>query len=192
MHATRRQILDAAATVLRRDGHGGLTLRNVAEEAQLGLGHIHYHFRSRRNLVLGVLAHENDKRLERQSEMYSRDLPLWKQWEQACDFLDDDIAEGYVRVLQEMIAAGWSDAAVATEVRAYLRGWFDLLVEVADRAEATVGPLGPFSAREVAVLVGDAFLGAESLILLGLDDDAMPHRTALRRVGDLIRAREIS
>ena len=27
----------------------------------------------------------------------------------ACDFLEDDLDSGYVRVLQEMIAAGWSN-----------------------------------------------------------------------------------
>ena len=43
--------------------------------------------------------------------------PLWRQWERACDYLDDDLESGYVRVLQEMIAAGWSDAEVAAAVR---------------------------------------------------------------------------
>lgn len=187
MHATRRLILDAATTVLRRDGHAGLSLRQVAGEAGLGLGHIHYHFGSRRNLVLGVLEAENARRLERQATMYRDDLPLWKQWEQACDFLDDDLDEGYVRVLQEMIAAGWSDPEIAAQVRQLLRGWYDLLVGVAERAATELGGLGPFTPAEVALLVGDAFIGAESLILLGLDDDEVPHRAALRRVGELIR-----
>lgn len=190
MHATRRQILDAAAAVLRRDGHGGLSLRQVADEAGLGLGHIHYHFGSRRNLVLGVLEDENAKRLARQAAMFRDDLPLWKQWEQACDFLDDDLDEGYVRVLQEMIAAGWTDPEIAAQVRELLRGWYELLVDVVEQAAGRFGGLGPFAPREAAVLVGDAFLGAESLILLGLDDDDLPHRAALRRVGDLIRRAE--
>lgn len=190
MHATRRQILDAAATVLRRDGHAGLSLRQVADEAGLGLGHIHYHFGSRRNLVLGVLEDENAKRLARQAAMYRDDLPLWKQWEQACDFLDDDLAEGYVRVLHEMIAAGWSDPEIAAQVQQLLRGWYELLVGVAEQAAEQLGGLGPFAPREIALLVGDAFIGAESLILLGLDDGDVPHRAALRRVGDLIRQSE--
>ena len=40
--------------------------------------------------------------------MYGQDVPLWRRYEQACDFLEDDLESGYVRVLQEMIAAGWS------------------------------------------------------------------------------------
>lgn len=191
MHATRRQILDAAAEVLRAGGHGGLSLRQVADEAGLGLGHIHYHFGSRRNLVLSVLEDQNARRLERQAAMYDRDLSLSKQWEQACDFLDDDLDEGFVRVLQEMIAAGWSDPEIAEQVRQLLRGWYELLTDVARRAATEFGGLGPFTAEEVAVLVGDAFLGAEALILLGMDEDrGLPHRPALRRVGDLIRLHE--
>ncbi len=191
MHATRRQILDAAATVLRADGHGGLSLRRVADEAGVGLGHIHYHFGSRRALVLSVLEDQNAKRLERQADMYDRDLPLWKQWEQACDFLEDDLDEGFVPVLQEMIAAGWSDPEIADHVRQFLQGWYGLLVDVARRAATDLGGLGPFTPEEVAALVGDAYMGAEALILLGLDDrNGVPHRAALRRVGDLIRMRE--
>jgi len=41
--------------------------------------------------------------------MYAEDLPLWQRYERACDFLEDDLDSGYVRVLQEMVAANWSD-----------------------------------------------------------------------------------
>ena len=61
---------------------------------------------------------------------------------------------------------------------------------MAEEAEARYGPLGPFTAREVATLVGNAFLGSEALILLGFDRDDLPIRAALRRVGVLIRALE--
>lgn len=166
-------------------------MRQVADEAGVGLGHIHYHFGSKRNLVLAVLDDENTKRLARQESMYDSDLPLWKQWQQACDFLEDDLDAGYVRILQEMIAAGWSDPEIAAHVQGFLRGWYELLTDVARRVVDRLGGLGPFSADEVAILVGDAFIGAEALILLGLDEsDGVPHRAALRRVGDLIREHE--
>jgi hypothetical protein len=42
----------------------------------------------------------------------------------------------------------------------------------------------------VATLFSLAFLGAESLILLGATEEQMPCRAALRRVGTLIRALE--
>jgi hypothetical protein len=72
--------------------------------------------------------------------MYAQDLPLWQRYEQACDLLEDDLDSGYVRVLQELIAA--------------------------------------------------AFFGSESLLLLGFDRERLPIRSALRRVGVLIRQLE--
>ena len=192
MADTRQVILDAARTCLLRSGFANLSTRAVAEEAGVGTGHLHYHFGSKRNLVLAVLDTENERRLERQEQMYGDDAPLWKQWEQACDFLEDDLASGYVRILQEMIAAGWSAPDIAERVRAMMRGWYDLLTGVAERAERDLGGLGPFTPREVAVLVGDAFIGAEALLLLDLSGEDMPHRSALRRVGELIRVAEES
>lgn len=190
MSDTREQILRAARRCLLRSGLSGLSTRAVADEAGVGTGHLHYHFGSKRNLVLAVLDAENEGRLERQQRMYGSDAPLWKQWEQACDFLEDDLASGYVRILQEMIAAGWSEPEIAERVRSMLDGWYDLLVDVAERAERDLGGLGPFTPRELAVLVVDAFIGAESLLLLGTSEERMPHRAALRRVGELIRAAE--
>jgi hypothetical protein len=58
--------------------------------------------------MLAVLDMENRMRLARQAAMYEADKPLWEQWLQACDFFDDDLESGYVRVLMEMTAAGWS------------------------------------------------------------------------------------
>lgn len=187
MSATQEQILEAARACLLEVGYAHLSTRRVAEAAGVGLGHIHYHFGSKRNLILALLANENARLLDRQRGMYGADAPLWKQWEQACDFLDDDLRSGYVRVLQEMTAAGWSDPELAAAVRSVLQGWFDLLADVATRAEERLGSLGPFTAQELAALVGDAFLGAETMLLLGVADRDVPHRSALRRVGDWIR-----
>ena len=44
-------------------------------------------------------------------------MPLWQRWERACDYLDEDLASGYVRILQEMMAAGWSNPEIAAAVR---------------------------------------------------------------------------
>jgi AcrR family transcriptional regulator len=187
---SRRQLLDAARACLLEGGYASLSTRRMAETAGLALGHLHYHFGSKRNLVLALLADENERLLERQSTMFRDDAPLWKQWEQACDFLEDDLRSGYVRVLQEVTAVGWSDPEVAAAVRDLLGGWFDLLAEVARRAEARLDGLGPFTAEEVAALAADAFLGAESMLLLGVTEDEVPHRSALRGVGRLIRALE--
>ena len=183
-------ILDAARSRLLADGYAGLSTRKVAEEARVPVSQLHYHFGSKQGLVLALLEEENQRRLERQTHMYAEDAPLWQRYERACDFLEDDLDSGYVRVLQEMIAAGWSNADIREAVRELLGGWFALLAEVAREAERRHGTLGPFTAEELATLVASAFLGSEALLLLGFDREVLPIRSALRRVGVLIRQLE--
>ena len=187
---TRTAILEAARRRLLAEGLRGVSTRKVADEAGVPLSQLHYHFGSKRGLLLALLEDENRRRLERQTQMYASDRPLWERYEQACDFFEVDLESGYVRVLQEMIAEGWTDEPIAEAVRTLLRGWYDLLTEVATEAEQRFGPLGPFTAREVATIIGNTFMGSESLILLGFDRDVIPIRSALRRIGVLIRARE--
>jgi AcrR family transcriptional regulator len=187
---TRTLILDAARSRLLADGYAGLSTRKVAEEAGVPVSQLNYHFGSKQGLILALFEEENQRRLARQIRMYALDLPLWQRYEQACDFLEDDLDSGYVRVLQELIAAGWSNAELGAAVRELLGGWVALLAEVAREAERRHGPLGPFTAEELATLVASAFFGSESLLLLGFDREVLPIRSALRRVGLLIRQLE--
>lgn len=189
-NATRSAILDAARQRLLADGFARLSTRGVADAAGVPLSQLHYHFGSKQQLILELLEVENAGRLARQTEMYGEDRPLWQRYEQACDFLEDDLESGYVRVLQEMIAAGWSDPIIGARVRELLHGWLELLIEVSRQAEATLGPLGPFPPDELAALIGQAFLGGESLLLLGFDRRRWPVRAALRRLALVIRELE--
>ena len=157
-------LLEAAKKVLRQGGYSGLSTRQVAAVAGVPLSQIHYHFGSKQGLVLALFEYLNAQLLHRQSAMFGdATLTLSQQWDAACDYLDEDIASGYVRVLQELIAASWSDARVAKVVRAGLIGWIVLLTAVARQAEKELGRLGPFAPEEIAALVGTAFIGAESL-----------------------------
>jgi AcrR family transcriptional regulator len=187
---TRTLILEAARSRLLADGYAGLSTRKVAEEAGVPLSQLHYHFGSKQGLILALFEEENQRRLARQQRLYAEDAPLWQRYERACDYLEDDLESGYVRVLQEMIAASWSNKELGSAVRELLNGWFALLADVAREAEHKHGSLGPFTAEEMATLIGTAFIGSESLLLLGFDRDVLPIRSALRRIGVLIRQLE--
>ena len=188
---TSTALLEAAKKVLRQNGYSGLSTRDVAATAGVPLSQIHYHFGSKQGMMLAVFEYLNAQLLERQQSMFSDpSLKISEQWDLACQSLDDDIGSGYVRVLQELIAASWVDAEVAKVIRAGIMGWIDLIVQVARRAERELGGLGPFSPEELGAIVADAFIGAESLYLLGIEKRGSPVRQALRRFGDLIRIAE--
>lgn len=187
---TSRALLAATEACLLEHGYAGLSTRKVAKRAGVPLSQIHYHFGSKRNLVLSLFKQHNDRLLERQSAMFGEDLPLWRRWEKACDYLDADLESGYVRVLQELMAAGWSDPEIAAEFRRITKGWYDLLTRVAEEAAGKLGGLGPFSPSEAAVLIGNLFMGCETMILAGFEDEKIPIRPALRKIGMLIRMAE--
>src|SRR5882762_11835846 len=129
---TSTTLLEAAKKVLGQNGYAGLSTRDVAAAACVPLSQIHYHFGSKQGMLLALFEYLNTQLLDRQNALFGdATLTLSQQWDQACDYLDDDIASGYVRVLQELIAASWSDAAVAQVVRTALMGWVDLVVGVA-------------------------------------------------------------
>jgi AcrR family transcriptional regulator len=188
---TSTSLLEAAKKVLRHAGYAGLSTREVAAEAGVPLSQIHYHFGSKQNLVLQLFEYLNAQLLDRQNKLFGDpSLKLSEQWDRACDYLDEDIASGYVRVLQELIAVSWHDAEVAKVIRAGIMGWIELITGLAKAAEQKIGPLGPFSAEEVGAIAASCFIGGESLFLLGLEKKGSPIRASLRRVGDLIRIAE--
>jgi AcrR family transcriptional regulator len=187
----RLTLLEAARDVLRDKGYRGLSTREVALAAGVPLSQIHYHFGSRQGLVLALFEHLNSQLLARQRQLFSDpSLSLSEQWDRACDYLDDDLASGYVRVMHELSAAGWADTEIGAVVRGSLLDWNRLLTTVARRFEARIGGFGVFSAEDVAALVANAFIGAESHVLTRVEQRGVPTRSSLRRVGDLIRRLE--
>lgn len=184
---TKAGILEAARQVLHEQGFAGLSTRSVAAAAGVPLSQIQYHFGSKHGMLLALFEYMNAQLLERQSGMFADpNLSFAEKWAIACDYLDADIDSGYVRVFQELIAAGWSNPEIGAALRDGLMGWIELLTEQA-AALLDRHRLGSvFSARELAALVGASFTGAEASILLGLEGRGVPYRDALRRFGDLI------
>ena len=176
---TSATLLAAAKKVLRKSGYSALSTRDVATAAGVPLSQIHYHFGSKEGLMLALFEYLNDELLHRQQAMFGNPaLKLSEQWDLACTYLDEDLASGYVRVLQELWAAGYSNPQIAKVVRdgnPALAGIADH-----DRAQgrrALWQLLPDLAPEDVAALVGAAFIGSEAYVLLGAEIHGMPIRT---------------
>ena len=187
---TRANLLTAAENCLRGSGYAAFSTRQVALFANAPLSQIHYHFGSKQGLLLALFEVLNERLLQRQTGMFEGDLPLWRQWEMACDYLDDDLSSGYVRIMNELAAIGWSEPQIAEAMRKAMSGWKSLLVRVARKASKRFNGLGPLQPGDFAALVSSVFLGAEINILSGHEHKDFPVRRALRRFGRLIRRLE--
>lgn len=75
---TVRSVLLAAREVFVRDGHAGLSLRKVAEEAGVAVGNVGYYFRSKRDLLDATLREELADYVEEHILQFEkdRDSPL--------------------------------------------------------------------------------------------------------------------
>src|SRR5579863_5309499 len=110
---TRERVLGAAREVLLERGYAQTSTRAVAERADVPLSLVHYHFGSKQQLLIDVLERENEMLLARQRELYDQPGPLAEKWRAACEFLEEDLRSGYVRVLWELWAAGLADETLA-------------------------------------------------------------------------------
>ena len=188
---TRTGILEAARQVLHDQGYAGLSTRNVAAAANVPLSQIQYHFGSKDGMLLSLYEYMNEQLLERQSTMFADpNLSFSEKWAIACDYLETDLESGYVRVFQELMTVGWSNSDIGAAVREGLMGWFRLLTEQAEDMVARNKLNSIFPANELAALIGAAFIGVESAILLGLKEQEIPYRKSLRRFGELIALAE--
>ena len=99
------------------------------------------------------------------------------------------MASGYVRVLQELTAAGWSNPEIAAAIRQNQQGWIDLLTGVARRWAADRPSIGPFTPDGLANLVASLFLGIEARLLLQ-DKNQDIVLQSLRDVGHFLKTVE--
>lgn len=188
---TKRELLEAAREVLTDEGFSGLSTRRVAEAAGTQMSQIQYHFGSKEGMILALFEYMNAGLVERQRLTFNDPkLSVSQKWFLACDYLDEDLASGYVRVLQELVAAGWSNPKIGDAVRTALSQWHELLAALAREAIEKHGKAGPFTPEGLAALVACAFVGAEALIVLGYEEAIHSAREPLRQVGEVIASLE--
>lgn len=106
--ATER-ILKAAATRLAISGASVMTMQEVAEEAGVSKGLIHYHFHDKDTLLARLVVWMAEGLVRRERAALAASTPhgaiddLWR-------WLDGELTRGHVRALVEL--AGWRGAGV--------------------------------------------------------------------------------
>jgi len=136
---TRKRLLDAAASVVRRDGAKALTLDAVAAEAGVSKGGLLYHFKTKRDLL--------DAMLEGWVEEFGAEIAAAEEGK--------GFAHGYVKAADRtgwaateratqfgLLAAMVDEPATLERVRARYAAWQNQLVaQAADPVDATVARL---------------------------------------------------
>jgi AcrR family transcriptional regulator len=185
--STRQQILEAARRCLCDQGYANLNVRDIARDAGVNHALIGYHFHGKQQLVLAVLDEANQELLARQTRMYGDTSSAEVKWQQACDFYDQDLKSGFVRLLMELMAASFHDAELRREFVPRALAWHELVgVAVADFLRSANLDL-PVSPRVIGAWISWFWTGMEVGETLGITDAQGHQREALEAVGTLLR-----
>jgi AcrR family transcriptional regulator len=181
---TKARILDAAYRRLAKEGYAALSMREIAKDAGVNHALIHYHFRTKDQLVVAVLDEANRQLLERQQRMYRGPGGFAEKWAEARRFYEADLASGFVRVQAELWAASLSNPGLREKFLPRILAWKNVVLEGVREALATLAASGVelppfFTAEVIAAWISEFWLGMEFADLLGASEDRLPHRAAL-------------
>ena len=181
--ATRRALVDAAIESLRFDGFAGASARAIATRAELNQALIFYHFGSVTDLLLAALDEVSARRLTRYSAAVESFGSLTELVAAATEIFREDLDEGYVTVLVEMIAGAASSPELGEQVAARIAPWRTFAAEVIDRAVAGTPLPSLIPVGDAAYAVVALYLGLE--MLSHLDGDRAPALDLFERASQL-------
>ena len=147
----RARIIAAALDTIADRTIGGTRMREVAERSGFGLGHVHYYFSSKSDLILAVLDHiwdmfaeERDRLLEDPDLSPARRFGVFLDQQQA---LLEEHAE-LLAVRLDYSIQGTSDKTIESKIRG---GYADWRRRIGEQIEESIGR-GELSAEAVVVV----------------------------------------
>jgi AcrR family transcriptional regulator len=160
---TRQRILHAAVRTLATEGYGRSTARAIAATGGFVPGAIYYHFADLDELFAATARFTSDARLARYRAETDGVTSAVELVRRLRVLHGEDVAEGHIAAVQELIAAAHTSARLADEVRASTAVWQDFAAGAIHRLiDGT-----PFAAlvpvQETATAAVAAYLGVEML-----------------------------
>ena len=188
--STRALILDAARRRLIERGYANLNVREIAADAGVNHALIGYHFRGKQQLVLAVLDDANSRLLERQARLYDAQASASEKWRQACEFYEDDLRSGFVKLLMELMGASFHDEELRREFTPRMLAWHRLVEQGVTDFVEEAGLKLPVPSRAIAAWIGWFWMGMEASMALQVPEEQGHQREALDAVATLLRAAE--
>ena len=153
----RIEIIDAAIAVMAQVGLGGLSMRVVANQAQIPLGALSYYFDDKSDLVAQAFQQLSDREIERVVRTADRLQPTMPA-EQLADLVADMIIDGFTSP-QGAIVTRYelvTEASRDERLRPMFEGWYAAMVPALSRLFRDLGSHQPeLDSRTVmAVMAG--------------------------------------
>ena len=166
---TRERILDAALTTLKSEGFLGTTARSIARTGGFNQALVFYHFGSVDEVLLTAVDRMGERRLATYRDRVDAATDLPGLVAVAREVLGEDVQEGAITVLSQMVAGAHGRPELGRRLAASFSPWIDLVEEAVRRVVAGTGFESALPGREIATALTGMFVGVE---LLGqLDPD---------------------
>ena len=177
---TKLQIAQAALETLKERGFAGASAREIAGIGGFNQALIFYHFGSVQKALLAALDLVSARRMAAYGPVFHEAQTLPQLASLARTIYAEDLENGYVTVLGEMVAGGVSDADLGAEVVARLQPWIEMVAGklrelLSGSAFEAMLPAGDLAFAIVALYLGVDMVSqlegeharAESLLSLG-------------------------
>jgi AcrR family transcriptional regulator len=163
------EILEAACSVIARDGWHGLRMDAVAREAGVSKALVHYYFVTRDALLRAAFAHSEDRANTRvEAEVALAASPAEKLERFLLLDYEPEAVFSENRALWSEVWAGMRlDEGLRPEVEERYRVWLVRLVELVEEADAQRALPGG-SHEDIAYRLAALIDGIDSLLLVGL------------------------
>ena len=181
---SRRALIEAAIESLRFDGFAGASARAIAARADVNPGLIFYHFGTVADLLLAALEEVSVRRMQRYSAALDAAATPEDLLAVATEVFREDLDEGYVTVLAEMIAGAGFSPGLGEQVAAVIAPWRTFAQQAIETivSESPLASLVPVDDAAHAVVA--LYLGLE--MLSHLDGDREPALRLFERASQLL------
>jgi AcrR family transcriptional regulator len=181
---TRQALVEAAIESLRLDGFSGASARSIAARAQSNQGLVFYHFGSVNGLLLAALDEVSRRRMERYSKAAGAAETSAELTALAGQVFREDLDEGYVTVLVEMMAGAATTPGLGDEVASRIEPWLVFTKQVVDQQLARTPFASVVPAADAAYAIVALYLGLE--LLSHLDGDRSRALSLFERARSLL------
>lgn len=124
---TKARLTEAALETLKAKGFAGCSAREIAKTGNFNQALVFYHFGSVHNLLLAALDLVSARRLRAYEGPFERAQTVAELATLARQIYTEDLRNGYVTVLGEMVAGGVSNPELGAQVAARMQPWIDMV-----------------------------------------------------------------
>jgi hypothetical protein len=129
----------------------------------------------------------NARLLERQASMYAKPIAASDKWQQACDFYQEDLDSGFVKLLMELMAGSFHDETLRREFTPRLLAWQKLIEVAVDEFLGTNELKLTVPARAISAWITWFWTGMEASMALGIPEHEGHQHEALNAMALLLR-----